>query len=67
MAGTWFVPAKKVAERARFELALPFGKHTLQACALGQTTLPLRDQKDLFAFSAGDYITNYRISTARLG
>ena len=30
------------AERVGFEPTLPCGKHALQACALGQTTLPLR-------------------------
>ena len=30
------------AERARFELAVPFGTRALQARALGRTTLPLR-------------------------
>lgn len=31
-----------LAERAGFEPAFPYGKHALQACALGQTTRPLR-------------------------
>ena len=31
-----------VAERAGFEPASPCGEHALQACALGQTTQPLR-------------------------
>ncbi len=31
----------RMAERAGFEPAEPFGSHALQACALGRTTQPL--------------------------
>ena len=38
-----------LAERAGFEPAFPFGKHALQACALGQTTQPLHKNTRRFS------------------
>ena len=47
-----------MAERAGFEPAEPCGSHALQACALGQTTQPLRIKLCNFEqLSARDYTT----------
>jgi hypothetical protein len=46
-----------LAERVGFEPTLPCGKHALQACALGRTTLPLRMNARFFSAGRGDYTT----------
>ena len=44
-----------IAERAGFEPASPCGEHALQACALGQTTQPLRKARRLNPAGERDY------------